>query len=446
MLVLAAVIAMTSKYILAINNKHVFNPAAIAALIIPLLGFDGASWWVATPFLAPLVAICGILIVRKIHRFSLFFAFVGAALLSIFIHNAGYVTNYADFVGEVLLSWPILFFGGFMLTEPYTMPPTKRLQIIFGLIIGALFGAQLSFGPFYSTPEAALIVGNIFAYLVSSKRRLVLTLKKTTKLSATNYEFAFTLPAHMNKFVFTAGQYLEWTVPLPNPITVLQNPIIRAQFAKINTFTSINLAFPDLRGNRRFFTIASSPTESELLLAIKIPPTGASFFKQKLQALKPGDTILAGQLAGDFTLPKKLTSTTNLVFIAGGIGITPFRSMVAYLLDTATSQKTDMPHITLLYCNSDATDFAYADFFNKASKKLHLTVHYIITKKELVPAGWTGQVGRITPEMLQKLTPDYVCSTFYLSGPNAMVTAYKETLLSMNIAPANIKQDYFSGY
>lgn len=454
MLALASIIAMASKYILAINNKHIFNPAAIAAVIVPLLGFDGASWWVATPYLAPIVAICAVLIVRKIHRFSLFFSFFGAALVSIFLHNAGFISSYPDFVGEVLLSWPIFFFGGFMLTEPYTMPPTKRLQIIFGLIIGGLFGSQLSFGPFYSTPEMALVIGNLFAYAVSSKRRLVLTLKNVTKLSATNYEFAFSLPSNSKKFDFKPGQYLEWTLPLPNPITIFKNPILRAHFAKISTFTSSNTVLPDLRGNRRFFTIASSPTESELLLAAKIPTSKASFFKQKLLELKLGDTILAGQLAGDFTLPEKFVAAqekngkpaNNLVFIAGGIGITPFRSMVAYLLDTATNKEIKTPHISLLYCSSDVSDFAYKDFFDQASKKINLTVHYIITKKELAPKNWTGQVGRITPEMLKSLVPDFECCTYYLSGPNNMVTAYKETLLGIGILPAHIKQDYFSGY
>lgn len=471
MLVVASLIAMASKYIFAIKNKHIFNPVAIAAVAVQLLGFEGASWWVATPLLAPVVAICGVLILRKIHKFSLFFTFFGATLFSLFLYNVGFITNYIYFIRQVILSWPILFLGGFMLTEPYTMPPTKELQIVFGLVIGIIFGSQLYFGPFYATPEMALVLGNIFAYLLSSKRRLMLTLKRVEKLSATNYEFAFSLPKNTAPFSFKAGQYLEWTLPLPNPFAQFKNKQQMETHASPltpKTLVKSNLDIPDLRGNRRFFTIASSPTrQDELVLGIKIPPTGASFFKQKMLALKPGNTILAGQLAGDFTLPTDLFTAKknqiNLVFIAGGIGITPFRSLIEYLVDvsknTPVSKNANLDtnigknkqnsrdiSVSLLYFSSSADDFVYQDFFTLAATKINLRTHYIITKKEAVPQNWSGQVGRITPGMLERLVPRSVNQLYYLSGPNSMVNACKKTLLQSGIAPSKIKEDYFPGY
>jgi ferredoxin-NADP reductase len=284
-----------------------------------------------------------------------------------------------------------------MLSEPLTTPPTKRLQVTYGALVGAIFGLQFSIGSLYSTPELALILGNIFSYLVSSKQKLKLKLEASTKLSRCVQQFSFTPD---QKFVFEPGQYVEWTLAHKGV---------------------------DARGNRRFFTIASSPTESNILLGISTAAEKMSSFKTALVGLKKGDELYAAQLSGDFTLPKD--QTQKLVFIAGGIGITPFRSMIKYLLDT--NQKRD---IILLYACSHQDDFAYLDLFMQATK-VGLKLVKITTKEQ----------GHLTSQMIQKEVPGYQDRHYYLSGPNAMVTNYQNLLATIGIPAKHIVTDYFPG-
>src|SRR5206468_2445876 len=75
----------------------------------------------------------------------------------------------------------LLFFAFIMLTEPLTTPPTKRLQIMYGALVGFLFVPQIHIGNIYSTPELALIIGNIYSYIVSPKTKLLLHLQQRLK-------------------------------------------------------------------------------------------------------------------------------------------------------------------------------------------------------------------------------------------------------------------------
>ena len=189
---------------------------------------------------------------------------------------------------------------------------------------------------------------------------------------------------------------------------------------------------------RRFFTIASSPTEKEIHVAVKVPQQSSSF-KQGLLTLQKGDSIIASQLSGDFILPQD--STQKLVFIAGGIGITPFRSMLQYLIDM--QEKRD---IILFYANNAPIDFVYQDVFTEAEKKIGLKTHYVISNKDEIPTTWPGLSGHITGAMLKEHVVDYKTRIFYLSGPNTMVDSYKTVLQSIGVVRRNIITDYFPGY
>jgi ferredoxin-NADP reductase len=477
MLISAAAIATLSKYVFAIKKKHLFNPAAIAAFTVPLIGFDGASWWVATPLLTPFILVLGLLVVRKIRRFSLFFAFVIAAIVSITITNWSFINSgfmtYPQLLREVLTSWPLLFFATIMLTEPYTMPHKQNLQIIFGVIVGLLFGARFHVGPFFSTPETALIIGNVFAYLVSPKQKLFLTLQKKEKLSSSMHQFYFSKPEN---FTFEAGQYMEWTLPLEKNIDVAKKQ------------------FPDSRGNRRFFTIASAPAVDTIQLGVKIPQPSEnpSFYKQALAKIKPGDTVIGSQLGGDFVLPKNLTQYSQIIFIAGGIGVTPFKSMVEQLHST---RPTPMPSITLFYCSSSVEEFVYKDTFENKESQTFLKPIYVLTRPENAPKQWQQpstqwqqspkqwqqpstqwqqspkqwqqpstqwqqpleqnykqniapayELGRLNEAMLKKYVKKPTVCLYYLSGPNAMVEGYKSLLHKMKVPQSAIKTDYFPGF
>jgi len=161
----ASVWAMASKYIFAVGKKHIFNPAAFAVALTAVTLNESASWWVSSIYLAPLTAVGGLLILRKLRRFDLAASFLIIAVPTIL----GFIFfKSGDLVGasqKALFYSPLLFFTFIMLTEPMTTPPTKISRIWYGGLVGFLFAPSIHIGSFYSTPELALIVGNIFSYL-----------------------------------------------------------------------------------------------------------------------------------------------------------------------------------------------------------------------------------------------------------------------------------------
>jgi ferredoxin-NADP reductase len=217
-------------------------------------------------------------------------------------------------------------------------------------------------------------------------------------LTQSIYDFVF---AADSKFNYLPGQYIEYT---------------------------LKVAKADSRGNRRYFTLASSPTEDEVLLGVKFYDKPSSF-KETLLNLRPTDTITAFQVAGDFVLPQN--KSKKLVFIAGGIGITPFRSMTKYLLD-----KNEPRDIILLYANKTNADIVYKSIFDEAEKTLGLKAHYIET----------DTVGRLSKELITTFVADAQERTFYISGPQAMVTTVKSILNDMNIPDHRIVSDFFPGF
>lgn len=396
MLIIAAAgaLAMVSKYVLAIKKKHLFNPAAIALVIMGALGSGIAIWWVATPALFPFAAVLGLLIVRKIRRFDLFLSFIAASLVVATVYAIFQNETMSQKFIQMFLSWPLIFLGTIMLTEPLTMPPSRKTRIIYGSIVGALFSAQFHFGPIYASPELALVIGNIFAYIVSSKQKLLLIFSGKRQLSENVYEFIFKPD---QKLAFQSGQYLEWTVKADKT---------------------------DGRGNRRYFTVASAPGDEDIRLGVRIAQK-SSTFKQRLMTLREGEMAVAGSLAGDFIMPHE--KDKRLIFIAGGIGVTPFISMIRYMLKNGERRP-----IKLLYAANSANDFAYKDLLEEAKEKIGLEPIYVAGTK-------------ITEEMIKDAIGDDD-PVFYISGPDVMVRAYKKILGNIGIIRTNIRTDYFPGF
>ncbi len=405
-LIWAAGLAMASKYILAIRKKHIFNPAAVAVLITAFVFQQYASWWIGgnIPMLA-FVLVGGLLVVRKLRRFDLVLPFFAAALLACIAVNPS--LDAWSVIEKAVLHTSLLFFAFVMLTEPLTTPPTRTRRMLYGAFVGLLFPPQLHLGPLYSTPELALIIGNIFSYLLSPKAKHVLTLKGKEEAGMNLYDFAFAPDGPMK---FSPGQYMEFTLAHQKS---------------------------DSRGNRRYFTIASSPTEPDVHLGVRFSDPSSSFKKDML-ALQPGRQIVAGQLSGDFTLPSD--PNRKLVLIAGGIGITPFRSMVKFLMDR--DEKRD---IVLLYSNRSENEIAYRKLFDEAAGKIGLKTVYAITDSTQ-PAQPPLHSGRIDGTLVQKEVPDYRERTFYISGPHAMVTAFSKTLRDLGVPRHQIKTDFFPGF
>ncbi|MHB8625056.1 MAG: FAD-dependent oxidoreductase [Aggregatilineales bacterium] len=404
----ASILAMVSKYIVTINRKHVFNPVAFAVALTGLAINQTASWWLGNAWMLPFVLIGGLLMVRKTRRFDMVAIFLIAAFLTTFGLTALSGGNISLSIQEIVLSSPLVFFAAVIITEPLTTPPTRRLQLIYGAIVGVLFSPQFHIGTFYTTPEIAILIGNVFSYLVSPKARLILILKNRIQVAPDTFDFIF---APNRKLAFAPGQFMEWTLGHDQP---------------------------DSRGNRRYFTLASSPTEQDLILGVKFY-SNASSYKQSMLSMGRGSQIVAAQLAGDFVLPKD--PSQRLVFIAGGIGITPFRSMIKYLLDTRQPRP-----IVVFYANRTVDEVVYTDVLERARRELGIQTIYTLTDKNKVPPGWRGQVGYITDTMIRTQVPDYKHCTFYLSGSNSMVTSFEKTLLKMRVRPDHIKTDFFPGF
>ncbi len=376
----AAVLAMALKFIVAPGRKHIFNPVAISVVITAFVIKGYANWWVGIASMLPFVVLGGFLIVRKIRRWDLVLPFLIAALLTVAFRNWG----------RAITSTGLIFFATIMLTEPLTTPPARKLRMIYGAIVGLLF--------YIWTPEAALIVGNLFAYAVSPKYKLLLKLKEKIQLAPDIFDFVFALDAPIK---YTPGQYMEFTLDHPHP---------------------------DSRGNRRYLSLASSPTEQELRVGIKFGSPPSSYKRCLLSATK-GQKIAAGQLIGDFTLPKDVNK--KLVLIAGGIGITPYRSMLKYLIDT--NQKRD---IVVLYSAKNQLEFVYKDVLTEAENKLGIKTIYVDTQTQ----------GHMDQARLAREIPDYRERTFYISGSHGVVTAFEEVLKQLKIPKRQIITDYFPGF
>jgi ferredoxin-NADP reductase/Na+-translocating ferredoxin:NAD+ oxidoreductase RnfD subunit len=401
-IIVASAVAMLSKYILAIHGKHLFNPAAFGVAFTGFFMGGYASWWVGGNLaLLPFVLVGGLLIVRKIRRFQMVGAFSIVALCTIAFTTPA--TNIFTPLVEALIHTPLLFFAFIMLTEPATMPPSRSLRIAYAVLVGFLFAPAIHLWNVYSSPELALLAGNIFSYAVSPKGRYKLRFVRSDDTSASTREYIFSTD---RKFPFKAGQYVEWTLPH---------------------------AHPDNRGTRRYFTIASSPTDPEVRLGVRVYEQPSSF-KKALAMLTPGSPIFVSQVAGDFVLPKD--TKKKLAFIAGGIGITPFMSM--FRLMSATNEKRD---IVLLYSTRTASDAAYKDELEYVQQRLGTKVVKLFQGQHTS----IGGTRMLTAHVLATEISDYRERIFYISGPQAMVQDVRHELIALGVHRRNIRTDYFTG-
>ncbi len=204
-------------------------------------------------------------------------------------------------------------------------------------------------------------------------------------------------------------------------------------------FTLSELKYPDERGATRHFTLSSSPTEPYLTLTTRIRQE--SGYKKTLDELPIGAEINVRGPSGVFVLEDERT-TVPQVMIAGGIGITPFRSIIKYVSDKNLS----VP-IQLVYSNSIPEEITFKnELDNITASHPNIKITYTITKPEESQVPWDGPTGRVDENFIQSLISNLKSPIFWLCGPPAFVDAMEEILNSMQISQERIKIDKFTGY
>jgi ferredoxin-NADP reductase len=403
---LACVLASASKYALAWRGRHIFNPAAAGAFITGLTGLNIATWWAGTPAMLWLL-VPGVLLVLYRTRKMLMAAVFTAVATSIVA--AGLLQSGVDPGGAVwqpLAQSPVIFFVGFMLTEPLTLPPRRWQQLVLAAVVGVLFATPFNFGIVANSPELALLAGNLLAFLAGQRGSVRLLFTHSRQLTPTTTEFVFEPRRPLRH---APGQYLELDLPH---------------------------AKPDGKGRRRVFSLTSPPAARHVKIGVgTAEPLSAA--KQKLLALQPGDELTATTVAGDFVLPRR--SNGPVLLIAAGIGITPY---LAHLSDGSAEERD----VILLYLARNASELAYAAELKDSGARIIARLADGSAPPDFIEDGGAvgGSGARLDGQSLQRLVPDIARRRVFVSGSPASVGSLRRA--ARQAGARRIHVDSFAGY
>jgi ferredoxin-NADP reductase len=201
--------------------------------------------------------------------------------------------------------------------------------------------------------------------------------------------------------------------------------------------TLINPPETDAEGNTRAFSLVAAPGEDFLAIATRMRDTA---FKKVLNNLPLNTDLEFAGPFGSFTLHNN--SSKPAVFLVGGIGITPFYSILKY------ASVNKLPHkIYLFYSNRKPEDTAFLEELT-ALEKDNTNYNLIATMTEIDKSNryWSGEKGFINKKMLQKYLPDLYSPIYYSAGPSEMVAAMRKILNDLGVDDDNIRTEEFSGY
>jgi ferredoxin-NADP reductase len=235
--------------------------------------------------------------------------------------------------------------------------------------------------------------------MANKTQQFSLPFLRKEKLAKDTYSFFFDRTGI--DFDFLPGQYIRMTVPHENA---------------------------DDRGTSRFFTIASSPLEkNHLMITTKL---FQSSFKEALHTLSSGTPVQFFGPMGNFVLDE--TDLTPRVFLAGGVGVTPFHSMIQY----AAAKKLHIP-ITLIVFFGEKEEIIFVEELQELTKKHpHITVVYTISETQK----------RFTDALIKKHITEFAGKRYYIVGSPTKVAEAKELLVSLQILEEQIVTEDFTGY
>lgn len=212
-------------------------------------------------------------------------------------------------------------------------------------------------------------------------------------------------------FQFTAGQFLR--------------------------FSLIDPPETDDEGDGRSFSIASAPCETDLMIATRMRDTA---FKRVLKSMPRGSEVEIKGPYGRMTLHED--ASRPAVFLTGGIGITPFRSIA---VEAAAAGHRHQLH--LFYSNRRPEDAAFLDELAAIS---NINPNYVFIPTMTSAAGskltWTGETGYINAEKLTRVVDDLTAPIYYIAGPAGMVKALRATLADCGVDESAIRAEEFAGY
>ncbi len=201
--------------------------------------------------------------------------------------------------------------------------------------------------------------------------------------------------------------------------------------------TLINPAETDAEGDTRAFSMASAPYEGDLMFATRMRDTA---FKRVLKAMEPGTEVTLDAPHGSFTLHNKVSIPA--VFLTGGIGVTPVRSIVYQAAHDNVHHR-----ILVFYSNRRPEDAAFLDDLMESCKaNPNYTFVGTMTQMEESSREWHGETGFISKTMLLKYIDDLTLPIYYIDGPPAMVNAMRKLLSEAGVDDDNIRTEEFSGY
>lgn len=201
--------------------------------------------------------------------------------------------------------------------------------------------------------------------------------------------------------------------------------------------TLINPPETDAEGNTRAFSLASAPLEHDLMFATRLRDTA---FKRVFKTMSLGTAVKIEGPFGSMTLHKKTARPG--VILAGGIGITPFRSMLVQATQTNTGHR-----LLLFYSNRRPEDAAFlAELRELAKQYPNFTLVATMTNPEKSKVSWTGETGYINNGMLAKYVKDVAEPVYYTAGPPALVAGMRKLLGEAGVDEDDIRSEDFSGY